>query len=438
MPLVDSLIAVTVTLATRTPTQANFGTPLLFGYHTAWPVARTKAYTDADDMLADGFTSSDQLYKDAQIVCAQNPRPSQFKVGRRVTPLTQTIVITPTITTQGFVYTGTIAGKALSYTVPGSATIASICTGLAAAITALSAGVTPSASATNVTLTSPAGVTRAMSFDPGLDILDSTPDTTTDTELAALAAIDGDWYGLIVSDSQSKATALLQASWTETQKRATLIQSADSNCLDGAATTDTMSALKALTYANSPCVYHRAIGGSERLNAGWLARILVPDPGAATPAWKAITGVTPDVLNTTQMNAVLAKNGSFYVTELGLNITFEGKTPSGSFIDTTRGFHWLAARIQSALVQLFASADIVPFTDSGREMVLTAIRGVVDLAVSNGFLSGDTPPVVSAPSVASVASADRLNRRLPNITITGNLSGAIHGLKNPVKVTVIA
>ena len=437
MSLTDQIVDLVITLENRAPSQAGFGTPLLLGYHTAWPVARVRTYSDADEMLTDGFDTDDQLYLDALVLCSQSPHPKTFKVGRRATALTQAVEIVPTITAQNFVYTGTIDGKALSYTVPGAATVASVCTALAAAVTALATGVTPTATTTKVTLTSSTpGVVHSMFFDAGVDITDVTADTTTDDELVAIAAEDNDWFGLIVCDSQSKATAILQAAWLESQKKISEVQSADSACLDPASTTDVMSAIKAAAYKNTGVVYHRKIGGLERLNTGWMGKQLVPEPGAATAAFKEVAGVTVDKLGTTAMNAVLAKNGSVYVNDSGLNITFEGKTGSGQFIDTTRGLHWLYARIQERIMQLLASSEIVPFTDGGIQTIVTNVKAVLDQGVTNGFLSPDEPTTVTAPRARNVAPADRVNRRLPDLDFDGALGGAIHGAKLRGKVRV--
>lgn len=430
MSLTDTIIDLAITLENRAPTQAGFGTPLLLGYHTAWPVARVRSYSDADEMLDDGFDTDDQLYKDALILCSQSPHPSTFKVGRRATALTQTIEIVPTITAKDFVYTGAIDDLAITVTNGSSATVATICTALAAAITALATGVTATATATKVTVaSSTAGVVHSMTFGQGIDITDVTTDTTTDDELAAIAAEDNDWYGLIVADSQSKATGILQAAWTEAQQKSCIFQTADSDVMNPASTTDVMSALKAASYKNTAAVYHRSIGGRERLNTGWFSVQLVPEPGGATPAFKEVSGVTVDSLNTTAMNAILAKNGSVYVSANGLNITFEGKTGSGQFLDTTRGMHWLHARIQERIIQLFASSQIVPFTDAGIQTVVTNIRAVLGQGVTNGFLSPDEPPTVTAPLARSVAPADRVNRRLPDLKFDAVLAGAIHGVR---------
>lgn len=137
----DTIMNLSISVESRAPTQEGFGTPLLFGFHTAWLDRRVAEYATADEMLDDGFTTDHYLYKAARIVKSQDPSPGTFKIGRRVTPLTQKIEITPTVVTEGFKYKGTIGGKAVSYTVLAGATATTIAAALASLINSLAAGV---------------------------------------------------------------------------------------------------------------------------------------------------------------------------------------------------------------------------------------------------------------------------------------------------------
>ncbi|HVJ89404.1 MAG TPA: DUF3383 family protein, partial [Labilithrix sp.] len=277
MSLIDQIINLVITLDTRAPSQAGFGTPLILCYHEAW-ADRVREYSSPDEMLDDGFTTDDQAYKDAQIIVSQSPHPSTFKVGRRDTPLTQKIDITPTVTKAGFVYTGSIAGQTWTVTVQAEDLVADICDDIVTAVNALSNDVVTATDGTSkVTLTADdAGAVHAFTFGPGLDVMDVTTDSTTDDELAAIVAADSDWYGLTIADSQSKDTIVLGAAWAETQKKIFLAQTADANCLSSGSSTDTMAALKAASYKNTATIWHRHIGGTERLATGWLSTILVP------------------------------------------------------------------------------------------------------------------------------------------------------------------
>lgn len=423
----NTIVDLVITLDSKAPTQEGFGTPLLFGYHTAWLDDRVRLYEEADEMLEDGFTADDDLYMAAKIVKSQKPSPSQFKIGRRVTPLTQVIEIVPTITTQGFKYKGTIGGKTLSYTVLASASVSSICTALASAINALSAGTTAVASSTKVTCTAgTAGEVVSFDLGGGMQITDATADTTTDDELPGVLDDDSDWYGLIVVDSSSKATILLVAAYIEAIRKIYTFQTADTNVLDGNEDEDVLTALKDSSYSRSVGIYHRAIGGVEWLAAGWQAGRLTSQPGSDTWAFKTVTGVKVDKLLAAHEAAILAKNGSHYTNTGGLNITFEGKTPEGEYIDTTRFVDWQYARQREAVLATLATPEKVPFTDDGVDMVRSALSGVLQQGENVGGFKKDPKFKITAPKVANVSVAMRKNRTLPDISWEAELAGAIH------------
>jgi hypothetical protein len=433
----DTIMNLSITVESRSPTQAGFGTPLLFGYHTHTLDLRVKEYSQADDMLDDGFTTNDALYKAAQIVKSQNPAPDTFKIGRRVTPLTQVIKLTVINVTEGFKYKGTVGGKALSYTVLNGATTTSVATALAAAINALAAGTTAVGVAAVITCT--AGAAGAViDFDfsgmplAALTIEDATSDSTTDDELPAISAEDDDWYGLLVIDSSSKATGLHAAAWTEARRKLCVIQTADSAALSSIVTDDIMSSLKDSSYARTGCIYHRAIGGVEWLAAGWLAGALTTTPGAATMAFKAVPGVKVDKLLAGEESTILTKNGSHYTNTGGLAITFEGKSGAGEFMDTTHFSDWVYARMREAVLGALANNPKIPYTDAGVDIMRGLILSVIQAGITAGGFADTPAPTVTAPKVKDVAAANRISRILPDLNWTAQLAGAIHRL-NPVQ-----
>lgn len=185
----DTIMNLSITIDSRAPTEEGFGTPLLFGYHTAWVDRLVKSYADADEMLDDGFTADDDLYKAARIAKSQDPSPQTLKIGRRVLALTQVITITPTKTTEGFKYIGTIGGKSLSYTVGSSETTATIAAALVTAINNLVAGTTAtndSAATMTGSIAGPWELTSGQTLLVAVDAdVPGSPDTATFTGVAA-------------------------------------------------------------------------------------------------------------------------------------------------------------------------------------------------------------------------------------------------------------
>lgn len=423
---IDDIVDLQIIVTDKAPSLPNFGTPLLLGYHTAWVSDLVREYESQDDMLDDGFTVNDALYKAATVVKSQVPSPKTFKIGRRVTALTQVIEITPTITTQGFIYSGTINGAAFTYTVLAGATVASICTALTALLNPL-AGYAVTDGTTKITATTDtAGTVLDFDLGKGMNILDATVDTTTDDELAAIRAEDDEWYGLVVVDSSSKATSLLVGAFIEAHPTLAIIQTADDVAIDPAQTTDVLSSLKALTYNRTGGIYHRKIGGTEWLAAGFEAVQLALDPGSYTPAFKSISGVSVDKLSASAKSALALKNATRYIEQGGLNITFEGKAASGRYLDITRFVDWLQATIQTDVFAVLVNNPKVPFTKSGLSAIGLAISGALKKGVIAGGLADDTPFTVNVPSLNDTTSSDRANRIARNFTFTARLAGAIH------------
>ncbi len=646
----DTIMNMSITVESRAPSQPNFGTPLLFGYHTHNLGQLTTQYAQADDMLNDGFLTSDALYKAAQIVKSQNPCPDTFLVGRRVTPLTQIVALTPLNTTAGYKYKGTIGGKAFTYVVGMGETLTTVAAGILAAVNALSAGVTATgdspASVTGtvvgpwafvsgdtievaidaevpgspetVTFTGVAavressagtwdlsggktlllsidgGVGQTISFVDGnfitptaatatevaaainagliggkatvtsgtkvsitsdrkgtgsgvnvsggtanggllafttgnvagsgnvsnlaavlfaeiktaielvvtdcvvtdangavkisslttgtsskvlvnatstldttlgidnathtgasganvvtctnnvpgtvvdfgwetttppkyLGMKDMTLDSTTDAELPVVNAENSTWYGLMVIDSSSTPTTLHAAGWIESKRKLFVAQSSDTDVLDPNSDIDTFALLRDSSYARTGGIWHRQLGGVEWLAQGWFAGALTTIPGSATMAFKEIAGVKIDILESGEDSAVLAKNGSHYQND-GLNVTFEGKSGAGEFMDTVRFIDWVYATMRLSVLQVLANNPKIPFTDNGVDIMRLAIMSVIELGQAAGGFAKDPPPTVTAPLVKNVTAANRILRILPDINWTAQLAGAIHRL----------
>lgn len=136
----NELVNVSVSSATRTPTRAGFGTPLLLAYFvlSGWGTDRIRGYADLTEMEEDGFAADDPAYMMAQSAFAQDPSPSQVKIGRRTRAFTQVINLTPPASPAvGEVMTVEVDGLPATFTADGTPTLAEACTGLAAAINAL-------------------------------------------------------------------------------------------------------------------------------------------------------------------------------------------------------------------------------------------------------------------------------------------------------------
>ncbi len=417
-----------IAIADKAPEKPGFGVGLIADYHTAWPDL-VREYSAADDLLSDGFTSSSSVYQKAVDLKSQIPSPSTFKVGRLTTPYVQTVRLLPRVTTEGFVYNGMIGSTAITYTVPVSATLASIATAIELLVEAVT-NVASSVVSTTIIEAVVTGPALAFTFDRGMDVIDVTaaPGTLAD-ELSAIANEDDDWYGLLLVP-QSKPVILAAAAWVEAQRKMYVPQSADWDVVDAGQTSDIATALVALAYTRTAGIWHRPILGAENADAAWLGLQLALDPGSYTAAFKTLAGVSVDDLRTGEMTALKNKKWTRYKRQRGANITFEGRTPSGRFIDVVRFVDWLTVEIETDLFFLLINNPKVPFTAAGISQAKGCVLGTLQRGKKrpNDGLDPDFTSIVTAPTVAETNATDRANRLLKTIQFTDRLSGALHGI----------
>lgn len=430
---INDIVDLQITIEDAAPSQPSFSTLLIADYHTRYAnLDLVREYADDAAMIADGFSASDRLVKMMVAIKAQSPAPDTVKVGRLGNAYTQIVWIIPTITTQGYVYSGTVDGVPWTYTVLAGATITTICTAIAALAALTGLGITFTSNTTQVIGTASAtGFAHSYTIGKGLKLKDSTADAGLAADLAAIAAFDNDWYGLALVP-QSLAYIEAEALYVEAHKKVSISQSADWDVVDPAQTNDVLSALVALGYTRSPLFFHRFIAGTEWLAAALLGKLLTLDAGSYTGAFQSLAGISIGVLAAGELTAIKAKNGSKYTRIHALNLTFEGRAPSGRFIDVTIFTDWLQATIQIdafAYITQSGSGKKVAYTAAG----LSGLQGTIENSLAKGKknpnpgLDPDVQSVVVVPTVAQQVQADRANRIARSITFADRCSGALHG-----------
>lgn len=425
------IVDLQITIEDQAPSQPSFTTLLIAGYHTVY-LDLVREYVDDAAMIADGFAVADPLVKMMVAVKAQSPAPDTVKVGRLGHAYTQIVWILPTVTTLGYVYKGTVDGVAWSYTVLAGATITTICTAIAALPALSGLGITFTSNTTQVigTATVP-GAIHAYTIGKGLKLKDSTADGGLAADLTAIAGEDNDWYGLSLVP-QSMAYIVAQALYVEAHKKVSVAQSADWDVIDPSHSDDVASDLIALGYTRTPLAPHRFIGGTEWYAAALLGKLLTLDAGSYTAAFQSLAGISIDTWSTSELTAIKAKNCTKYTRIHALNLTFEGRAPSGRFIDVTIFTDWLQATIQIdafAYITQSGSGKKVAYTAAG----LSGLQGTIENSLAKGKknpnpgLDPDVQSVVVVPTVAQQSQADRANRIARGITFADRCSGALHG-----------
>ncbi len=436
----QDIVNLSITLKSSSPTKAGFGTALLLTSKAPTFQGRTKLYKTADEMLADGFVTTDIEYKKANALKSQQPAPKTFKIGKRLLKPTQTITLTPTVTTEGFIYSGKIVGpggtQSFSYTVLAAATVQIIVEALTPLIDAF-ADVTATEDNTKITVVSSA-VGKILQFTelvPELKVQDITVDPGITTDLAAIFAADTDWFGLIL-DSDSEAEVAAAGVWCESKRRILKAATADFGAKDAATVNDLISDCKALDLFNTEIAYHHEVG--SLLAAAAMGAELVRTPGTYTMAHKSFSGVattgvhangTP-YLTSAQEAAVQAKNGNTYTVISGNGDYFPGWVTGGDFVDAVRFIHFMFARIQERVIGVLQGSEVVRYTQAGIDTMTNAVLSLLLSYTKKPYealsLEKNLEPRVEFPAYADIDAGDRQGRHLPDGTFSARYTGGIH------------
>lgn len=441
MGALDDILSVTVTANTASPSREGFGTPLIAGYHTI-AGARVREYKRPSEMIADGFTVNHQLYKKAVALCSQPNKPKTFKIGKCLGAPAQTMTLKLTSSPAGVTHSVTVtlpSGTVSTVTVTGTGVVNTDAASLATALDALaSSSATASTDTVTLTTTAAGDVIVLTDWSSLIQVKDTTadPGTSIATDLAAIAAEDNNWYGLILA-VPSEAIVNAAASWANTNDKLFVYVSGDTVCTDVAVTTDVASDMKAAAYDHVAGIYcGTTLPGVS--DAAWMGYNFPYKPGDRTWKYKTLTGVVVDTaLTTAQKSALEGKRMSYYTVVADLNVTMgDAKVASGEYIDVIHFLDWLVAEVQFRVFSSFINNAKIPFTDAGIDSIEASIMGALRAGITAGGIAADPAPIVSAPSASEVSSADKAARTLTGVTATFKLAGAIH--EGAVEITVTA
>lgn len=432
---ISSIISATVRVSSRTPSLLAFGVPLILAFsEVGISGGLVRSYESLDEVTTDGHTVNSAVYRCARSMFSQSPRPPTIKVGRRLVSEHQEIRFVATDTTVGKVYSITIERSGTeytaTYTVLASSSATIIATGLKAAIDALSITdmvTTVGSGALTCECDSDGEMYEYSAISPWLTVTDMTAVGDLVTELAAVTLEDPEYYGLVVADGQSEACINAVAAVVEAQVRMFVSDTINGDTLVPGTTTDVLSDLKGNEYQRTYVQFSQTPG--EFAAAALLSSRLAAKPGSDTWAFKQLVGITPVVLNATQLGSLNTKRGNWYTAIKEVNNTFWGKTPSGLFADTIRGNDAMIDEIQTRVYALFSNNPKVAYTDAGIAQVTGEVKSAMQKysRAPYNFVDGATI-VVTAPRASAVSTLDKTNRTLNDVAFSATLQGAIHNV----------
>jgi len=436
MASLDLIVDIHTSVAGPSVQVESFGIPMVAASFTspAWS-ERYRSYSDLDSVIADGFTVTSPVYRALANVFAQNPTVSSCGVGRRALSSTNRVVITP-VTANSRLYSFDVLGVdgvvyVASFTSDASATVVEICAGITAAINGLAAGaaVTATDNTSNVSVVADVGgsyfaVAPVAACYSLVSLAQPHADPGIATDLAAIAAENSEWYGVVLADDQGAATITAAAAWCAPNKKILVAGSQDS-AIKAAGSADVASVVAATSNNYATIAYHSR-AGHECIGGAVLGMFFARNPGAVVLAGKTLVGITADQLTNTEFNYIKTKKALSYTSFGSLSLLQEGRMAGGQWADVVRDMDWFEATARGALVDAIASNDKLPYTDVGAAVLSGVLRSCLQRAESAGvFASGWS---VSVPAVSSVSPADKSNRIYRTLKYYAVLAGGIQSL----------
>lgn len=438
MGSLSRIVNVAVSTLTAAVKEEGFGLPMVADYHTRW-LDRVRLYASQTEMITDGFTANDAAYIAVGDAFAQNPQLPLVAVGRRRFAPDLEVRLVP-VAQHSTVYTVGLRGPTglaanVSITSDATSTVAEITLALTNAINTAALGIVATDQTTHVRLkaasvglwfgASPADLalitTQQVHADPGIA-----------TDLAELAIANSDWYGVTLTTAGAAELAAM-ATWVESNKKISLQQTQDGDCI-GSGAGDVGTTLKTANQFRTALIFHP--DGRRFAGAAWFGATFPNDPGGITFKFRRLAGIPTVALTSTQLTNLEGKNVNWFTSFGGVAITGEGKTAAGEFIDIIRDRDWFESRLQTREYTLLINAKKVPMTDAGLAAIEGELRAQLDEAISAGFLSPTPAPVIVMPLASQISTANRALRKAAPITFSAKIAGAVHAIDLAGTITV--
>lgn len=438
---ISDVISVVKAANTRTPTAQGFGKSAFFTYHTL-NSDLFREYRSIAAMVTDGFTTVSEGYLWAQAQFSQSPRPESVIIARAPAPA-KTVTITITDSTQNnhiklnvVSPDGTVT--AIDYTILAAATTTTVATAVELLVEACP-GIDSTSSGAVITIT-PTTATQVFAITAnsllGCTLADTTADPGYATALTTLRTTGTDDFYFVQTEINSPLAVAAMRAACETAGKLYFWQT--SNSIELTVSGTLFFSQKALS-ANYGAGFF--VHNEKEYATGAAAAVCgTRAPGSYSLNLKALVGVTPVSLTSTQSGFLDGDNANYYVLVAngiqGVQGTTGGSiTSGGERIDIIHGTDWFIARCQERILQIQASQDKVDYTDEGVMLFISGLEAVGVQAERQRLLkAGKT--VVSFDPTASQSPTDVGNRYYPGLKIASVYAGAIHKSKLELTLTL--
>lgn len=283
--------------------------------------------------------------------------------------------------------------------------------------------------------------------NPG--VFATTPSPTVTAELNAVYAFDNDWYFLVFTEEFRDLDLVDDIfDWVESKSKLCLVDSNDSGT-ESSANTTSVAARNKGAYKRSGVFYHpTAAEYPAAAIAAVASRFDLDQPDSAyTAKFKYLAGITPankassavqgatGFVPAIGLSTAAGHLANMYVNIGGIYMVVEGTMLDGGFIDELHFADWLIARTEEELLSTLANQPgRVPYTNAGMQLLVGAVEGVMQRAVSAGAIAdrvnveGDLEPAydITVERVEDIPASQRRQRVAPPVDCKFRYAGAVH------------
>lgn len=153
-----------------------------------------------------------------------------------------------------------------------------------------------------------------------------------------------------------------------------------------------------------------------------------------------LSGVAPQNLTETQLNAIHSKGGISFVKKAGDNVTSEGKVAGGEYIDIIDSEDYIVQQMTYRTQKVLNNTDKVPYDNNGIALLEMAAVDVLQSAYNNGMIATNDDGTPAYSVEYALREDTKESDRADRVYLGGNfkfaLAGAIHKVEITGEITV--
>lgn len=162
--------------------------------------------------------------------------------------------------------------------------------------------------------------------------------------------------------------------------------------------------------------------------------------GSFTYKNMVLSGIKPQALTDSEIEAIHKKGGITFVTKAGDNVTSEGKVAGGEYIDIIDSEDYIIQQLAYKTQKVLNNTKKVPYDNNGIALLESVAADVLQDAYNQGMIVTNTDGTpgytVSYAMREDTKATDRANRKYLGGSFSFALTGAIHEVEITGEITV--